>query len=186
MRIIAVCGMPGCGKGEFTGIVKDLGFPVYSMGDVVRFHFRNEFPGRDPIETGIFADMERKKHGSDIWAKRLVQLVDSRLGPGDEIVLIDGLRSRHEKELFRDHWGPDFRVLALHSSPETRFRRLSERGRGDDSPDRKVFDQRDKRELGWGLGDVIAQADRVLVNEGTLEELRSAARSLIDSEVLIG
>jgi len=53
MNIIAVCGMPGCGKGEFAEIAKNMGVPVFSMGDVVRFHFRHTFPERDPIETGI-------------------------------------------------------------------------------------------------------------------------------------
>ena len=33
---IAVCGMPGSGKGEFARIIADNGIPVRSMGDMVR------------------------------------------------------------------------------------------------------------------------------------------------------
>ena len=35
-RVLAVCGMPGSGKGEFAQIFMDAGIPVRSMGDMVR------------------------------------------------------------------------------------------------------------------------------------------------------
>ena len=35
-RVLAVCGMPGSGKGEFAQIFIDAGIPVRSMGDMVR------------------------------------------------------------------------------------------------------------------------------------------------------
>ncbi|MGA1793619.1 MAG: AAA family ATPase [Thermoplasmatota archaeon] len=183
MNIIAVCGMPGCGKGEFAEIAKEMGSPVYSMGDVVRFYFKENFPGRDLIETGIYADMERKKYGQDVWARRLIEMVEAKLEPGDDLLLIDGLRSKQEKELFGSRWGTNFRVLAIHSSPETRFMRIKARGRGDDTLDRKVFDQRDARELGWGLGEVIALADIIAVNEGGLDDFRSSVKGLLQNEV---
>jgi len=183
MKIIGVCGMPGCGKGEFAGIAKSMGLPVYSMGDVVRYYFKLYFPDRDPIETGLYADMERKKYGQEIWAKRLIEMVEEKIEPENDLVLIDGLRSKQEKELFKTRWGEDFKVLAVLSSPETRFRRIMERGRGDDTVDRKIFDQRDARELGWGLGEVIALADLVAVNEGGLEDFKVSVRTLLESEV---
>ncbi|MGA1865916.1 MAG: AAA family ATPase, partial [Thermoplasmatota archaeon] len=182
MKIIAVCGMPGCGKGELADVAKKMGMPVFSMGDVVRFHFKHDLPDRDPIETGIYADMERKKHGQDIWARRLMDLIETRIGPCDELIIIDGMRSARERELFRARWGAEFLVLAIHSSPPTRFDRLRQRGRGDDPFDRKTFDQRDQRELGWGLGDTIALADMILINEGPLELLRDKARKLLEKK----
>ncbi|MBN1389065.1 MAG: AAA family ATPase [Candidatus Thermoplasmatota archaeon] len=180
MRIVAICGMPGCGKGELTEIAKVQGIPVFSMGDVVRYHFQQYQPDQDPIGTGIYADMERKKHGQDIWARRLVHVVEAGIGPDNELVLIDGLRSVNEKELFRTRWGEEFMVLALHSSPRVRFERLKLRKRSDDPADRRTFDQRDKRELGWGIGEVIAMADIVLVNEDGLEDLREQARRFLE------
>jgi len=35
-RVLAVCGMPGSGKGEFAQVFMDAGIPVRSMGDMVR------------------------------------------------------------------------------------------------------------------------------------------------------
>ncbi len=177
--ILAMCGMPGSGKGEAAMIAKGMDIPVFSMGDVVREYFAIYCHGRDPIETGIYADEERREHGKDIWAIRLMEKVDE-VGRGEhDIILIDGLRSSYEVGLFRSHWGDDLRILAVHSSPGTRFRRLSERGRGDDSVDRKVFDERDSRELGWGLGEVIAMSDIMIINEGAIEDLEREIKKVL-------
>jgi dephospho-CoA kinase len=182
MKIIAVAGMPGSGKGEIADVARSLDIKVYSMGDIVRLFFNMDCPERDAIETGMYADMERKKHGKTIWARRLVQTVERELDPNDEIVIIDGLRSKFESDLFKGHWGPDLRILAVHSSPGTRYQRLSERGRGDDSKDRRKFDQRDEREMGWGLGEVISLANLMLINEYDLEEFRMMVEERLMNE----
>ena len=39
------------------------------------------------------------------------------------------------------------------------------------------FDERDSRELGWGLGEVIATADIMMINEGALGDLE---REIVD------
>ncbi len=182
MKIMAVAGMPGSGKGEIADVARSLDIKVYSMGDIVRTFFSLNCPGRHDIETGMYADMERKKHGKTIWARRLVQTVERELDPNDEIVIIDGLRSKFESDLFKGHWGPDLRVLAVHSSPDTRYQRLSDRGRGDDSKDRRKFDQRDERELGWGLGEVISLADLMLINECSLDEFAVMVEDILMNE----
>ncbi|MFW3146624.1 MAG: AAA family ATPase [Thermoplasmatota archaeon] len=171
--------MPGSGKGEVSLIASQKGVPVFSMGDVVREFFSRNCPERDPIETGIYADMERKRHGKEIWAGRLIDTIDAQDDPSVTLVMIDGLRSRNEANLFRSHWGANFRIMAVHSSPEKRFRRLLERGRSDDPKDRKKFDERDQRELIWGLGEVIALADIVLVNEEDLDTFHRSVEELL-------
>ena len=35
-RVIAVCGLPASGKGEFAAILAETGIPVLSMGDMIR------------------------------------------------------------------------------------------------------------------------------------------------------
>jgi len=150
--------------------------PLFSLGDVVRDHFSLFCKGRNPSEIGSFADSERSEHGRDIWARRLAERIDRDLEGG--IVLIDGVRSLYEVDVFRDRWGDDFKILGVHSSPGTRFARLLERGRADDPKDRADFDRRDIRELRWGLGEVISLADIMILNEGTLDDLRAKARDV--------
>ena len=180
MKVLAVCGMPGSGKGEIAGVARGKGIKVHSMGDVVREFFARECPERDPIETGMYADMERKKHGKDIWARRLVETLERELTPETDLVMIDGLRSKMESDLFRSRWGRQFLVLAVHSSPDKRFNRLSRRGRGDDSTDRNKFDERDDRELGWGLGEVISRAEIMIVNGSRIETFKQQVNNLLD------
>jgi dephospho-CoA kinase len=183
IKVIALCGMPGSGKGEVARIVQSLGVPVFSMGDIVREFFSDYCPGRDPMETGIYADEERNVHGKDVWARRLMEKVDSAVKADHGIVVIDGLRSSYEAGLFRSHWGYDLKVLAVHSSPDIRFKRLSERGRGDDPSERDVFEERDRRELGWGLGEVIALADIMIINDRDIEHLEREISNVLSGMV---
>jgi len=171
MGVLILTGMPGAGKEELVTIALALGYQVQRMGDVVRAEaVRNGVP---PQAVGEFADRERRSHGYDIWAKRTVPLV----GEGD--TLIDGCRSMAEVNVFRQAFGEHVKIVAVHSAPSTRFPRLVARGRPDAPRDRREFDERDRRELGWGLGDTIALADLMLVNEGTLEDFHRDARSLL-------
>ena len=54
------------------------------------------------------------------------------------------------------------------------------RGREDDSQDIKLIKERDKRELSWGLGNVIASADVVISNEGPVEEFKQKIKDLFN------
>jgi dephospho-CoA kinase len=78
--------------------------------------------------------------------------------------------------VFRRAFGDELTVVAVHASPKTRYERMLKRRRTDDAGSIEAFQARDLRELGWGLGDVIATADVMLVNESSLEALREAAR----------
>lgn len=179
-RVIGITGMPGSGKGEACIQAREVGIPVRSMGDVVRSFFASGCPGRDPKETGRFADQERKRFGKDIWALRLIEEVEELISRGEGIVILDGVRSSFEVDVFKKRWGNGFSILCVHSSPETRFNRLMSRGRSDDPGTREEFDERDERELGWGLGNVIARADIMLVNESGMHELKKDFKELLE------
>ncbi|GIQ97817.1 MAG: hypothetical protein CM15mP3_08510 [Candidatus Poseidoniales archaeon] len=88
---IAVCGMPGSGKGEFARIIADNGIPVRSMGDMVRAEVEARGLTGSPTVFGEVAADLRAKHGDDILAKRLADEV-SKLMLVHPIVLIDGMR----------------------------------------------------------------------------------------------
>lgn len=171
MNVLIITGMPGAGKEELVAVALGLGYQVRRMGDVVREEAaKHNVPSQD---VGIFAHQERQRYGYDIWAKRIVPLV----GKGDTI--IDGCRGMPEVGVFRESFGERVKVIAIHSAPSTRYPRLVRRGRPDMPKDLAEFEERDRRELSWGLGETIAMADRMLVNEGTLEEFRRDAAVLL-------
>ncbi|TMA00178.1 MAG: flagellar hook-basal body complex protein FliE [Methanobacteriota archaeon] len=173
VRVVCVTGMPGCGKEEVLAVAQALGFSIVRMGDVVREEaLRRGLPISDAAVGGM-AHAERQVHGLGIWAERTLPRIS-----GDR-VLVDGLRGRAELEIFRNSFGDDLSVVAVHASPRTRYERMLRRRRTDDAGSIEAFGARDLRELSWGLGDVIATADVMLVNEGTLEEFRRAARTAL-------
>ena len=50
--------------------------------------------------------------------------------------------------------------------------RVKDRGREDDTATEEAFRARDERELSWGLSEVLEEADVVISNTGTKQELR--------------
>ena len=97
---------------------------------------------------------------------------------GAPVVLVDGIRGDYEVETFKEHF-PGFTLIGIESSFETRYRRLTNRGRSDDSLTPEELRTRDERELGWGLGRALEGADRRVTNEGSLEEFSAEVRTLL-------
>lgn len=166
--------MPGAGKEEFLQICLARGAKVVRMGDIVREKAKELGLDQSDKSVGTLANEERKRYGMDVWAKRTIPFV------GGDLVVIDGTRGPDEITAFKHAFGDDLKVVAIHSSPKTRFARIRARCRGDSSQTIDEFGEREKRELAWGLGEVIATADYMIVNEGTLDELKEAVAKFLD------
>jgi dephospho-CoA kinase len=174
MRVLVIAGMPGAGKEEFVQVGLSRGYDVVRMGDVVRAEAAKQGIGKDDKGVGGFASSERHIHGLDIWAERCVPFVTQ------ERTIIDGSRGSQELGVFRKAFGDDVHLVAIHSSPRTRYPRLQARNRTDAPRTWEEFQERDQRELGWGLGNLIAVADVMLINEGTLQEFREQVRRFLE------
>ena len=96
--------------------------------------------------------------------------------------MIEGIRSQYEIEIFKKNF-KEFKVIAVHSTPKTRFKRLKKRMRNDDSREESEFLIRDARELNFGIGNVIATADYMIVNEGPLKKIKNVIRSILENEM---
>ena len=174
MRLIVTAGMPGSGKDELVEVARSIGLATLKMGDLVRDETRRRGLALTNANLGRIASEEREKHGPGVWAQRaLPKLTETRM-------LVDGCRSDSEVTVFRHNFG-DLFVLGIFASVDTRFRRLTKRGRGDDSNDLQEFYDRDRRELKWGIGNALALADGMLVNEGPLEDFRREARRVLET-----
>jgi dephospho-CoA kinase len=137
-RVVAVCGMPGSGKGEFANVLHSHGIPVLSMGDMVRAEVRRLELKESPGIFGEIAAQLRAEHGEDVLAVRLADAVDEHL-KNHSIVLIEGMRGTAERIVFEQRWNKKFSSLAVDASPDTRFTRIQNRGRSEDG-DRESFE----------------------------------------------
>ena len=174
MKLIVVAGMPGAGKEEFLNAAMGLDIPFIRMGDLVRELYPNRPAEDKELTLGQFANIERERHGYNIWAKRALERMSGN------IYLIDGCRSMDEVMAYRS-LSDDVNIIAIHAPPRIRYDRLVKRQRDDAPRNVEEFDARDSREMGWGLANVIALSDHLIVNDGSLEKFREEASAYLRS-----
>jgi len=173
--IIGITGMPGAGKGVFRRTIQRLGYPFVIMGDEVREEVKRRELKPTPENLAETMLNLRKIEGSAAIAKRCILKLKNQ---PRQVVFIDGIRSLNEVEEFKKHF-PMFILITIHASPKTRYQRLVRRRRSDDPTDWDTFMERDLRELGIGMGDVISVADYMIVNEGTIRQLKQKTLQFI-------
>lgn len=174
--IVGLTGPNAAGKGEAARWLAERGFAVHSLSDIVRE--RALALGRDLgraslIETG---QAMRREQGPGVLARLLVARLSDRS-------VVDSIRHPAEVEVLREQ--PGFRLLGVDAPAETRWRRAVARGREGDVPDQATFAARERQENGTSpeqqqLSRTLALADRVVVNDGSLEQFRSAVTAVIE------
>lgn len=176
MKVYGITGLPGSGKSIISKFTENDGMHIISMGDIVR-----EKAEALNCSSEVAAVNLRKKYGNNIIAELCVDKIQKHSRKTinnqrqlqhdlkEEIYIIEGIRSSYEVDVFRENFD-NFKVIAIHSSSETRFERLKKRKRSDDSTDFKTFLERDKLELEFGIGNVIASADFMIINDNPIED----------------
>ncbi|WP_286189059.1 AAA family ATPase [Sulfolobus sp. S-194] len=170
MKIIAITGMPGSGKGELAKILREKGIKVITMSDVLREKYYKE--AKEGERLMDFAKRIRELYGKGAIAKLCIEKIER-----EKIVAFDGVRNWEEIEEFKKIG--DVTIIAVHSPPKLRYERLLKRGRKDDTLTVEGLVKRDWEELEMGIGNVIALADYILINDSTIEEFKSKAEELL-------
>jgi dephospho-CoA kinase len=172
--IIAITGMPGAGKGLVSKVAKEIGFPIFVLGDVIREEASARALSPTPKNLGRLMLEIREKEGQGVVAKRLLSKMKSKKA---KLVIVEGVRSLKEIEEFeKDH---KTIILGVHTSPDERFQRLVRRKRSDDPKKWEEFVERDRRELKVGIGDVLALSDIMVINESTKEDFKNKIRPIL-------
>ncbi len=167
--IICLTGMPGAGKSSVASFLKEKGFEVVTMGDVVREEAKRQ--GLEPTDINLGNMMLKLRQDLGPGAIGYIVLQKLARDGGHSNVVIDGIRSIAEVEVLKKVG--EVRLLAIHASQDTRFKHLKERGRADAPSDDTEFAGRDKRELSVGVSEAIALANEMISNNDlTLEQLR--------------
>jgi len=173
--VIGLAGMPGAGKSIVVTVARSIGYGVVVMGNVVRAEAEKRHLDPSPENMGKIMLELRQKEGNGVIAKRSIQEIDEAK---EQKIIVDGIRSLSEVEEFKKHF-PKFSLIAVYSSPETRFKRLYRRQRSDDPKNWEIFYERDNRELSVGLGNAIAMAEHIIVNEESLEVVKEKIKKVL-------
>lgn len=177
---IGLVGLPGSGKSTIVRFLAEfLGTDVLVMGDVVREEAKKrDLPSSPEIMRQLMINL-RKEHGADIIARKCLQKITDLVRDPKKPVIIDGLRSVEELEVFREGLR-SFHLVAVLASPQIRFFRLQKRDRRDDPTAWAMFEARDSLETQIGVSTLIEQADYSINNERDLETLERQVRELIE------
>ncbi|HET6807719.1 MAG TPA: AAA family ATPase [Nitrososphaera sp.] len=184
--IVCLTGMPGAGKSSVASFLKEKGFEVVTMGDVVREEAKRQ--GLEPTDINLGKMMLKLRQDLGPGAVGHIVLQKLARDGSSSNVVIDGIRSIAEVEVLKKVG--HVRLLAIHASQNTRFKHLKERGRADAPSNGNEFAGRDKRELSVGVSEAIALANEVISNNDlTLEQLKLRAYDIVKEwleEIYIG
>jgi len=185
--IIGVVGKIAAGKTTVAKFFEERGFCRVSCSDplidllahnVSDYSWVPELPEKaEPTRDKLieFGKYLKDRYGEDI----LIRLAVDKKRNCENIV-IDGVRSEGEIKAVKRLGG---KVIYVEASPETRFRRLVERKASKDKTiksfeDFKAVDEAEERL--YHTSKLKGLADYVIVNEGTLEELREKVEGIIE------
>jgi len=173
--VVGLVGMPGSGKSVVVNVARENGYGIVVMGDIVRQEAERQCLAPTPENLGRIMLELRRREGNSVVAKKCIPKIEMAK---EAKIIVDGIRSLNEVEEFKKHFSK-FALVAIHSSPETRFWRLYRRQRSDDPQNWEIFHERDMRELSVGLGSAIALAEYIIVNEGRLEGVKVKVKEVL-------
>ncbi len=173
--VIGLTGMPGAGKSMVIKSAQDAGYAVVTMGDVIREETAKRGLELNPVNVGKVMLELRAIGGENVVAEKCIPKLEAK---ETNIVIIDGIRSYAEVEVFQKHFAK-FTLIAVYAPPQLRFNRLANRGRSDDPTSWEVFHERDMRELGVGIGKAIALSEYIIINDDSIDILNERAKQIL-------
>jgi dephospho-CoA kinase len=172
--VVCLTGLPGAGKSVIAEVGVKYGFETFRMGDDVRMEAEiRKIPPTDENLGAIMLEL-RQKNGPTAIAALCKQRIEKN--SKSKYITIDGLRSIPEFQEFKKLGNA--RLVAVQAPPEKRFEFLRTRRRQDSPDTMESFALRDQRELSVGLAEVMAIADEVVANSGSLSDLKAKAELL--------
>ena len=162
--------MPGAGKSTIVSKLKEDGYETFSLGDGVRAEAKRQNLEPTGANLGKLMLDLREKNGPGAIAELLKESTH-------QIIIIDGVRSIHEINVLKETG--NVKLLAVDAAPDTRFNFLRERKRSDDPLTREKFEERDNREIGVGLKEIIELADESIENNNvTINQMVESATKI--------
>jgi len=176
MKVVSVVGMTGSGKSEVARLFNDKGFATVRFGDITDAAVKeqglplteeNERPARERI---------RKEHGMAAYAILSVPRIDAALKTAS--VVVDGLYSWEEYLYLKKHYGDNFIVVAVWSSPQDRYKRLGSRKIRPLTPEEAAG--RDRAEIeNLNKGGPICMADFTIMNQSSMSDLKKQVERIV-------
>src|SRR4030042_629473 len=176
MKVAAIVGMAGSGKSEAAARFEQNGFKRIRFGNITDEEVtRRGLPLNEENERTV-REALRRENGMAAYAILNKPKIDAALKFSN--VVVDALYSWEEYLFLKECYGNDFFVIAVYSSPDTRYSRLTVRDKR--GLTHEESSSRDKAEIeNVNKGGPIAMADFTIVNESTMEYLIAETDKII-------
>lgn len=208
MKIIGFVGLPGSGKGEASQIARLQGLAVVVMGDVIRREAAMQGLEPTDQNLGRIGNALRAAEGLDVVAKKTFEralatgsdvVVVDGLRSREEV---DFFRAHADEFHLVEVCAPAqarLKWLAARGRPDDPVKSCANDSKqmvadGNDidvdpkiiihckEPDRQAaaaLEQRECREMGWGMCEAMKVADMKLINNGSLDDFREDVKRLL-------
>lgn len=173
---IGLTGPLGGGKGEVAKIFQKEGFRYISLSDIVRKEATKRKLSHTRENLQKTGNDLRKKGGAGVLGFRIVMEIMKSEGVNKNWV-IDGIRNPAEIENLNNM--RDFYLIGVTASDDILVKRILKRKRKGDLKTRKAILEKLEVESGKGqpekglqIAKCLDQADFLIINEGTLSDLK--------------
>ncbi len=176
MKIVAIVGMTGSGKSEVARVFEQNGFARIRFGDLTDEEVaKRKLPLNENNERLVREQLRREK-GMAAYVILNLPKIEKAIEKSN--VVIDGLYSWEEYLYLKSRFTVDYYIIAVWSSPKTRYNRLNKRAARPLTTQEATA--RDKAEIeNVNKGGPIAMADFTIINDFSLEELVKQTKKII-------
>ena len=183
MKVIGITGTLCSGKGVVKDLLsRKLNCYTVSLSSIIRAELERK---QKDFNRKILQDQGnelRRKYGADILARLAIDYMQR----DKEAIIIDGIRNPAEVKYLRKEFGKNFVLIAVDAPKKIRFERMVRRARRDDPKTWEEFLELDERDQGKGepeygqqVRKCIEQADFLIMNDGSFEDLEKKVNEII-------
>lgn len=167
--VIGITGTIASGKDVVARILKDKGFQIISLGEVIREELKSKGVEINRKNQQDLGNELRREFGGQVLAERALKKFKSYDAP----LVINGIRNLDEIKYLKEN--SDFKLVGVDAPLETRWMRVQARNRDADllNHDRFVID--DARDKGFNeplngqqVGMCLVHADFLINNDEEL------------------
>jgi len=167
--LVGLTGRNASGKSTLVSWFSERGLTSVSCSDSIRTWLRGQ-----GVETTREALIEggrelRRNGGAGVLAEMLLEILDG------EDAVVDSIRTPAEAEALRSRG--DFVLIEVRADEESRWQRMTSRGRTGDPTEKEAFlsqeaaEAKSEDEAGQALDATAAMADITILNDGSIEDL---------------
>lgn len=175
--VLGLTGAPSSGKDTVANHLSKLGFLHISTSGIIREEMRKENLPTDRSNINVFSIKSRHERGSGYLAEIAAKKVTGN-------AVISGLRNVAEVEYLRKVFGKNFVLITVEAPLETRYKWAIERKRVGDEISFEQFKaeedaERNGDEYAHQVDILIKMADRVIINNDTVDEMLKKVDNLV-------